>query len=127
MIPKSGNRFSEKIMRQYAFYRPEEIPMKPTISALAVAALVAAAMPSSAQARCDGCAIGAGVLGGLAAGAIIGSAISQPRYVEPAPIYAAPAYAEPPEYVDGPVCHMERQRIWVEGYGWRLRRMEVCE
>jgi hypothetical protein len=92
------------------------------MSALAVAALVAAAMPSTAQARCDGCAIGAGVLGGIAAGAIIGSAISQPRYVE-----SAPAYAEPPEYVDGPVCHMERQRIWVEGYGWRLRRMEVCE
>jgi hypothetical protein len=112
-------------------FRPQEALMKRTIIALAAAALVAAAMPSPAQARCDGCAIGAGVLGGLAAGAIIGGAIanSQPRYVEPAPVYAAPppGYAEPPEYVDGPVCHVEKRQVWVEGYGYRWRRMEVCD
>jgi hypothetical protein len=106
--------------------------MKRTIIALAAAALVAAALPSPAQARCDGCAVGAGVLGGLAAGAIIGGAIanSQPRYYEPAPVYAAPppppVYVEPPDYVDGPVCHVERQRFW-DGYGWRHRRVEVCD
>jgi hypothetical protein len=95
------------------------------IIAVAAAALSAAALPTTAQARCHGCAVGAGVIGGLAAGAIIGSAIanSEPRYVEPAPrVY----YAEPPEYVDGPVCHIERHRYW-DGYGWRHRRVEVCD
>ena len=106
--------------------------MKPTVIALAAASLLAAALPSPAQARCDGCAVGAGVLGGLAAGAIIGGAIanSQPRYYEPAPVYVAPppppAYVEPPEYVEGPVCHIERHRYW-DGYGYRTRRVEVCD
>lgn len=102
--------------------------MKQTIFALAAAGLVAAAMPSAAQARCDGCAVGAGVLGGLAAGAIIGGAIanSGPRYYEPAPVYVEPP---PPRvyYEEGPVCHVERRRVWVEGYGWRSRRIEVCD
>lgn len=101
--------------------------MKHTIFALAAAGLVAAALPSTAQARCDGCAIGAGVIGGLAAGAIIGGAIanSGPRYYEPAPVYVE----RPPRvyYEEGPVCHVERRRVWVEGYGWRTRRLEVCD
>ena len=104
--------------------------MKHTIIAIAAVGLVAAALPSTAQARCDGCGVAAGVVGGLAAGAIIGGAIanSQPRYYEPAPAYVAPP---PPRRVyveeDGPVCHVERQRVWVEGYGWRHRRVEVCD
>jgi hypothetical protein len=105
--------------------------MKRTIIALAAAAVVAAALPSPAQARCDGCAVGAGVLGGLAAGALIGSAIAngQPRYYEPAPVYAAPpppVYVAPPEYVDGPVCHLERHQVW-DGTAYRTRRVEVCD
>jgi hypothetical protein len=105
--------------------------MKHTIIALAAAGLVAAAIPSSAQAGCGGCGVAAGVVGGLAAGAIIGGAIanSQPRYYEPAPVYAAPP-PPPPGYVeevDGPVCHLERRRIWVDGYGWERRRVRVCD
>jgi hypothetical protein len=103
------------------------------IIALAVAALSAAALPTTADARCRGCAVGAGVVGGLAIGAILGSAIAngQPRYAEPEPVYEVPPpprvyYTEPPEYVDGPVCHIERQRVW-NGYRWRHRRVEVCD
>jgi hypothetical protein len=106
-------------------YRPEETPKQRRIIALAAAALVAAALPSSAQAGCRGCAVGAGAIGGLAAGALIGSAIanSQPRSTPPCP----PGYAELPEYVDGPVCHVEKRQVWVEGYGYRWRRMEACD
>jgi hypothetical protein len=105
--------------------------MKRTIIALAAAAVVAAALPSPAQAGCRGCAVGAGIIGGLAAGTIIGSAIAngQPRYYEPAPVYAAPpppAYVEPPDYVDGPVCHLERHQVW-DGTAYRTRRVEVCD
>ncbi len=102
--------------------------MKPFFLALAAAGLLAAALPSPAQARCDGCGIAAGAIGGLAAGAIIGSAIANSQ---PAPVYVAPpppppAYVEPPEYVDGPVCHIERRQYW-DGYGYRTRRIEVCD
>ena len=105
--------------------------MKPMFIALAAAALVAAVSPSPAEARCRGCGVAAGVVGGMAVGAILGSAIanSQPRYVEPAPVYDAPpppAYVEPPDYVEGPVCHIERHQYW-DGYGYRSRRVEVCD
>ena len=105
--------------------------MKQYDIALAAAALVAAALPSSAQAHCRGCGAAVGVIGGIAAGAIIGSAIanSQPRYVEPAPVYGVPPadYVDAPEDVDGPVCHVENRKIWVAGYGYRTRRIEICE
>jgi hypothetical protein len=102
--------------------------MKQTAIALAAAAVLAAALPSSAQARCHGCGIAAGAAAGLAAGAILGSALSGPRYAAPAPVYVEP----PPSavYYDdpyAPVCHIERHRVWVRGYGWRHRRVEVCD
>ncbi len=100
--------------------------MKKSVLALAAAAMLAAALPSAAEARCHGCGVAAGVVGGLAAGAIIGGALAgQPVYAEPAP-------PPPPRYYydeddDGPICHVERRRVWVEGYGWRHRRIEVCD
>jgi hypothetical protein len=102
--------------------------MKHTIIALAAAGLVAASLPSSAQAGCGGCGVAAGVVGGLAAGAIIGGAIANSQ---PAPVYVAPPPPPPPRYVEeydgGPVCHVERRRIWVDGYGWQHRRVQVCD
>ncbi|MGC1091496.1 MAG: hypothetical protein WA905_02060 [Pseudolabrys sp.] len=105
--------------------------MKNTFIALAAAGTLAAALPSPVQAYCNGCGVAAGVVGGLAAGAIVGSAIANSRppvYVEPAPVYAAPppVYVAPPAYVDGPVCHTERQQIW-DGYAYRMRRVQVCD
>jgi hypothetical protein len=104
--------------------------MNVKIIALVAGALSVAALPNTASADCRGCGVGAGIIGGLAAGAIIGGAIanSQPRYAEP--VYDAPPppprrYYRP-EYVEGPVCHTERQRFW-DGYGWRSRRVEVCD
>lgn len=102
--------------------------MKKTVISFAAAALVAAALSSSAQARCEGCGIAAGAAAGIAAGALIGSAIAGP----PAPVYVAPPPPPPPsavyyDDVDAPVCHVERHRVWVEGYGWRHRRVEVCD
>jgi hypothetical protein len=107
--------------------------MKKTIFALAAAGLVMSTLltpPSPAEARDRGGAVAAGIIGGIAAGAILGSALSGPRYYEPAPVYVAPP--PPPayyyeEYGDGPICHVERRRVWVEGYGWRKRRIEVCD
>jgi hypothetical protein len=109
--------------------------MNTKIIALVAAALAAAALPGTAEARCNGCAVGAGVVGGLAIGAILGSAIAngQPAYADPAPVYDAPPpppprvyRAEPPEYVEGRACHIERERFW-DGYNWRHRRVEVCD
>jgi hypothetical protein len=100
--------------------------MRKIIVAIAAAGMLAAALPSSAQARCHGCGIAAGAAAGIAAGAIIGSAIAGGG-----PVYAAPP-PPPPSAVyydddDAPVCHVERHRTWVDGWGWRYRRVEVCD
>ncbi|MBN8983475.1 MAG: hypothetical protein J0H32_03180, partial [Rhizobiales bacterium] len=74
----------------------------------------------------DGGRIAAGVAGGLLGGALLGAAIanSQPAYAAPPP---PPAYyAPPPAYVVEPACHFERERFW-DGYGWRSRRIRVCD
>lgn len=84
-----------------------------TAATLAAASLVA---PAPANAR-DGGAVAAGVLGGLAAGAIIGGAAAS----------APPAYYGPgPAYVAGPPCYWRRERFW-DGYGWRVRRVQICD
>jgi hypothetical protein len=98
--------------------------MKKTFSAVLAIATVAgslAVMTPAANAR--GGAVAAGVVGGLLGGALIGSAIanSQPAYAAPAPVYAAP-----PAYIEEPPCHFARERFW-DGYGWRFRRIRVCD
>lgn len=98
--------------------------MKKIILAVATAATLAVtalAAPAPAEAR-DGGAVAAGVIGGLAAGAIIGSAAANSGYGY-GPGYGY--YGGGPAYVAAP-CYWQRQRFW-DGYGWRIRRVQVCE
>lgn len=97
------------------------LSLKKTGLAVAAAAILAVgtfAAPQQAQAHDNGGAVAAGVIGGLAAGALIGSAVAAP------PSYG-PAYYGPGPYYYGPHCWWQRDRFW-DGYGWRFRRVRVC-
>jgi hypothetical protein len=88
--------------------------MKKTFAAFVAIATIAgslAATPASAQRG-----VAAGVVGGLIGGAIIGGAIASSR-----PAYGGPVYVEEVP----PPCRWVRERWW-DGYGWRYRRIEVC-
>ena len=89
--------------------------MKKTISALLAVATVAGALASTPASAQRGLA--AGLAAGIVGGAIVGGAIasSRPAYAAPAPVYVEEA----------PACRMVRERFW-DGYGWRFRRVEVC-
>jgi hypothetical protein len=90
--------------------------MKKTLLALAGAAAIAVTMFGSAtdaDARHRGW-VGPAIVGGIAAGALLGGAFGAPYYYGPGPYY----YAEPA------MC-TTRQRVWVEGRGWRWRRVAV--
>ncbi|MGE3149583.1 MAG: hypothetical protein AB7K04_11010 [Pseudorhodoplanes sp.] len=94
------------------------------LAAIATLALATLAVPNTADARCRGCAVGAGVAAGVLGAAIIGGAIANsPAYAAPPPAYYRPA----PVYEVEPECRMVRQRVWVEGVGYRTRRVEVCD
>lgn len=101
-------------------------------AAAASIGLATLAVPGTANARCFGCAVGAGVLGGVVAGAIVGSAIANnppppPAYGYPPPPPPGPYYAPPPAYAElAPGCYWGRRRVWVEGVGYRIRRVQVC-
>ena len=56
-----------------------------------------------------------GAVGALALGAIAGSAYGYPRYG-----YARPAYADEGD------CYIQRRRYW-DGYGYVIRRVQVCD
>ena len=94
-----------------------------TVATLAVASLAA---PQPAEAR--GGRVAAGIIGGLAVGAIIGGIASQNGYYGGygyggyGPGYGY--YGAAPVYY-GPPCYWTRQRVW-DGYGWRVRRVQVC-
>ena len=88
--------------------------MKKTFAALVAVATLAgslAATPASAQRG-----VGVGIAAGLIGGAIIGGAIASSR-----PAYGGPVYVEDAP----PPCRLVRERFW-DGYGWRFRRVEVC-
>ena len=93
--------------------------MKKTFTALVAVATMAGSLVSAAPtAQADNGRIAAGVAGGLIGGALIGGAIAASR---PAPVYVAPG----PVYVEEPACRLVRERFW-DGYGWRVRRVQVC-
>jgi hypothetical protein len=114
--------------------------MHKSLIALAGAAavgLTSLAGPAPANAGCIGCAVGAGILGGVVAGAVVGSAIANgppppPVYYPPPPsgYYPPPpaaAYPPPPAYAQlTPGCHWGHRRVWVEGYGYQWRTVQVC-
>ncbi|WP_019198479.1 hypothetical protein [Afipia birgiae] len=64
-----------------------------------------------------GAAIGLGLLGGAIAGAAIANSGG---YYGPGYGY----YGAGPAYYGGG-CYMQRERFW-DGYGWRVRRVQVC-
>ena len=95
--------------------------MKKTFAAMVAVATVAGALnatPAHAQRG-----VAAGVAAGLIGGAIVGGAIaSQNGYYGPG-YYGGPAYVAGPGYGG---CYWQRQRFW-DGYGWRVRRVQVCD
>ena len=115
------------------------------LAAAAGIGLASVAAPAPANAGCFGCAVGAGVIGGLAAGAIVGSAIANnppppygyydppPGYYPPPPAAYGPppgAYGPPPGpgYAQlAPGCYWGQRKVWVEGVGYRMRTVQICQ
>ena len=93
------------------------------LAAASAVALATLAVPTTAEARCFGCAVGAGVVGGVIAGAIVGGAIANsgpPPYAPgPGPGYGAPGvgYHQPVACANGPGFWAPRQ--WVDGAGYQ--------
>jgi hypothetical protein len=84
-------------------------------SALVAVTLVTSPIFLPTPARAENGQIAAGVVGGL------GGALAARPAPPPPPVY----YAPEPVYVEEPACRLVRERFW-DGYGWRFRRVEVC-
>ncbi|MBR0870637.1 hypothetical protein JQ633_09720 [Bradyrhizobium tropiciagri] len=93
--------------------------MKKTLAALVAVTTIAGSLAVAPAAKAGDGAVAAGVVGGLVGGALLGSAIAGSR---PAPVYVAPG----PTYVEEAPCRWVRERFW-DGYGWRFRRVQVCD
>ncbi len=95
------------------------------VGAAATVAVTALAAPAPAEAR--GGRIAAGVGLGILGGAIAGAAIANSGgYYGPGyGYYGGPGYGYAPAYYGGAPCYWQRERFW-DGYGWRVRRVQVC-
>jgi hypothetical protein len=89
-------------------------------SAIMVVTLAAGPLWLPASAKAENGEIGAGVVGGLIGGALLGGVLARPA--PPPPVY----YAPEPVYVEEPACRVVHERYW-DGYGWQLRRVQVCD
>src|SRR5260221_7753478 len=94
-----------------------------TLAAAGAVAVAGIAAPTTAGAR--GGRLAAGVIGGLAAGAIIGGALGAPYYGGDYYYGDGPYYGGGPYYAYGGGCYLHRERFW-DGWGWRVRRVQVC-
>src|SRR3954454_10226005 len=88
---------------------------------VAVAIAICSATLSPTGVRAENGQIAAGVVGGLIGGALLGGALAS-RPAPPPPVYYAPA----PVYIEEPACRLVRERFW-DGYGWQVRRVQVCD
>jgi len=98
------------------------------LAAAATLAVTGLAAPAQAQRG-----VGVGIAAGLLGGAIVGGAIASqrgyygPGYYGPGyGYYGGPAYVADPGYGYETPCVWQRQRFW-DGYGWRVRRVRVCD
>ena len=92
-------------------------------SAITAVTLVMSTVLLPIPARAENGQIAAGVVGGLIGGALLGGVLAaRPAPPPPPPVY----YAPEPVYVEEPACRFVRERYW-DGYGWQLRRVQVCD
>ena len=71
--------------------------------------------PASAR---DGFSTGMAAAAGVVGGFALGSALARPAYGPP-PVYVERVYE--------PTCFVQRERVWVPGWGWELRRRTICD
>lgn len=91
--------------------------------ALAMSIIGGGLFSGGSSAKAENGQIATGVVGGLIGGALLGGVLAgRPTYAAPPQVYYAPA----PVYVEEPICRIVRQRYW-DGYGYRLRRVQVCD
>src|SRR5260370_11795582 len=88
-------------------------------SAIVAVTLAAGPLWLPAPARAENGQIAAGVVGGLIGGALLGGALA--ARPAPPPVY----YAPEPVYIEEPACRLVRERYW-DGYGWQIRRVQIC-
>ncbi len=82
---------------------------------LAAAIVSGGVAPASAR---DGFSTGMAAAVGAVSGFALGSALARPVYGPP-PVYV--------EHVYERSCFVERERVWVPGWGWEYRRRTICD
>jgi hypothetical protein len=103
---------------------------KIAVIAVAISTLSAAMIVETSSAQADwrhrrsGRNLGLGIVGGLAAGALIAGA-TRPGYADDG-YYAPRAYGGGYEDDYAPVCRIERQKVYIDDYTYRIRKVRVC-